>query len=238
MGILIAIEGIDGAGKTTQARLLGEALAYANQDFVLAKEPTDGPWGQRIRESAQNGRMPVDEEVEAFVEDRKEHIQHTIRPSLEQGRVVVLDRYFYSTIAYQSVRGADRDQLATRMKSFAPIPDIVFLLDADPVVAISRITNGRAETPNEFERVGQLTAVRKVFQWLAESDSRIHAIDGHRPIADIHRHILETLLDGVFKQYRAKPYDCDCWYCSFRETDTCRWLTLREALHNADRERV
>ena len=234
MGILIAFEGIDGAGKTTQVQLLGRSLQAAGEDVVLSKEPTDGPWGRQIRESAQNGRMPIEEEIRAFVEDRKEHIEHTIRPGLESGKIVILDRYFYSTIAYQGARGADRQQLTDFMKSFAPIPNVVFLLDVEPLVALSRIANDRGDTPNEFERADQLAVVRGVFEWLAESDDHISTINGHRPIEDIHRTVIDTLLEGVFKSYRPKQYDCDCCYCSYRDSE-CRWFALQQSLRSSAR---
>ena len=100
-GTLIAMEGIDGAGKTTQVDLLVEFLRSAGVRVVRSKEPTDGPWGKKIRHSAANGRMTLEQEIEAFVDDRKEHVQNVIAPALNDGQTVVLDRYFYSTIAYQ-----------------------------------------------------------------------------------------------------------------------------------------
>ncbi len=238
MGILIAIEGIDGAGKTTQVQLLAEALRGAGEDPVQSKEPTDGAWGQKIRVSAQNGRMPLDEELQAFIEDRKEHVAQKIAPALGAHKIVILDRYFYSTIAYQGARGADPQELARQMELLAPIPDAVFLLDVSPTVAIGRIANGRGEVPNEFERMDKLTAVRRVFDWLANSDSRITKLNGERSISDIHQDILVALLRGAFKKYRAKPYECDCFYCSYGATDSCRWLTLQERLLSDARQQL
>jgi len=91
-GILLAFEGVDGAGKTTQVKLLEEALKNAGENVVVSKEPTEGVWGQKIRKSASTGRLPLDEELEAFIEDRKEHIKKLIAPSIEQGKIVILDR--------------------------------------------------------------------------------------------------------------------------------------------------
>jgi len=230
MGILIAIEGIDGAGKTTQVQLLGEALREAGLPVVLSREPTDGPWGRKIRESAQNGRLTLEEELHAFIEDRKEHIASTISPSLERDQVVILDRYFYSTVAYQGARGADHNVLLRDMKSFAPVPDIVFFLDADPAVAVSRISNGRGEVPNEFERVGYLTDVRKVFQWLASRESEVHSVDGQQSIQDVLCNLSKQLIDGVLSRFRAKSYDCDCLYCSAKEDNACDWFVLQGSL--------
>lgn len=236
MGILIAIEGIDGAGKTTQVQLLGDALRASGEEPVLSKEPTNGRHGRKIRRSAQNGRMPLRSELKTFIKDRRDHDRKTITPSLEAGKIIILDRYFYSTIAYQGARGADREQLKQRMEEF-PSPHIVFLLDADPAVTLRRITDRRNEEPNEFERLDELHAVRDVFNWLAETDGRIHKIDAHQSIQEVYSIIAKVLLNGVLKQYQAKPYGCDCWpsLCSFGATDSCRWLKMRETLLGTSR---
>src|SRR4051812_44926791 len=127
-GIFIAIEGIDGAGKTTQVERLYNALSAADEIVVRSKEPTDGPHGLRIRASAQNGRMNPHEELAAFVADRREHVAKVIRPALSRGEIVILDRYLYSTIAYQGPRtGHLPCELYAEMQEF-PIPDITFLI--------------------------------------------------------------------------------------------------------------
>ncbi len=104
-GILIVFDGIDGGGKTTQAKLLADILTAAGETVVLSKEPTDGPWGKQLRASATTGRMSLADELHAFTEDRKQHVTNLIAPALARGEIVILDRYFYSTIAYQGARG-------------------------------------------------------------------------------------------------------------------------------------
>ena len=101
-GTLIAFEGLDGSGKSTQARLLADALTSAGRRVVLTREPTDGTWGTLIRSTAREGRRlaPLDE-LDAFLKDRAEHVSRVIRPALERGDVVITDRYYHSTIAYQ-----------------------------------------------------------------------------------------------------------------------------------------
>ncbi len=232
MGLLIVVEGIDGAGKTTLVQLLGEALRASGETVVMSREPTAGPHGLRIRESANNGRMSLKDELHAFIEDRKQHIREIIAPALERDEIVLLDRYFYSTVAYQGARGEDPQKLLAQMKSFAPVPDAVLLLDVDPVVAVSRISKGRKEIPNEFERVEYLAEVRKVFQWLAAKEDEVHQLDGHRLIQDVYREAIDILIHGPLQKYRAKPddCDCDCLYCTHRETDSCRWLTISRSL--------
>src|SRR5947209_1050262 len=135
-GVLIAIEGIDGAGKTTQVNRLAEVLrSVGGLEVVTSKEPTNGRWGQKIRQSAASGRLPLEEELEAFIQDRLEHVAQIIVPSLAADKVVILDRYFYSTIAYQGARGADIAYLDRHMREIAPVPDVVYVLDIDPGVA-------------------------------------------------------------------------------------------------------
>ena len=146
-GIFIVLEGVDGAGKSTQVQLLGQAFSELGRDVVLSKEPTDGPWGRKLRESAAAGRMSLEDELEHFVKDRQQHVQELILPSLADGKVVIVDRYFYSTIAYQGVRGADRNEIKSTMVAFAPLPDIVFLIDIDPAISVRERDRNHGRIP-------------------------------------------------------------------------------------------
>ena len=92
-GVLVAFEGIDGAGKTTQLQALADVLTAAGQTVVTSKEPTNGPWGRRIRESAVTGRMSLADELDAFIHDRAEHAEQLVEPALRSGLIVLLDRY-------------------------------------------------------------------------------------------------------------------------------------------------
>jgi dTMP kinase len=100
-GFLLVIEGVDGAGKSTVVQKLLEHCRERAIPCVASKEPTDGAWGRRLRESAQSGRLSLEEELELFLKDRAEHVEQLIRPALEAGKVVILDRYYLSTAAYQ-----------------------------------------------------------------------------------------------------------------------------------------
>jgi len=235
-GILIAIEGVDGAGKTTQANLLAAALRQVGETVVQSKEPTGGVWGQRIRESSRNGRMDLEEEIEAFRQDRLEHVTTLIKPSLEAGKTVILDRYFYSFIAYQGARGASLDHL-TETSSFAPVPDVVFLLDIDPRISVTRITESRGEQPNEFEGVQQLRIVRRIFQDVIGAMPEGVLLDGTQSIVNVQMTIAETLLNGVLKHKRcAKPYGCDDHlHCGPRMTNECEWFRMLSIKPRQDR---
>ncbi|MET3145702.1 UNVERIFIED_ORG: hypothetical protein ABIB63_001500 [Xanthomonas axonopodis] len=129
--MLIAIEGIDGAGKTTLARRLATTLEAAGARVVLSKEPTNGPWGTQLRQSAATGRLSAEQEAELLIRDRHEHVDTLIAPALARGDIVILDRYFPSMVAYQGAAGLPLDELLER-NAFAPRPDVLLQLDLPP----------------------------------------------------------------------------------------------------------
>jgi dTMP kinase len=176
--MLVAIEGIDGAGKTTQVARLRERFVGRGWDVVTSKEPTDGPWGRRIRESAKAGRMAPADELHAFLEDRREHVASTIRPALNRGALVLLDRYYFSTIAYQGLKGGDPESIRQANEEFAPVPDLLVVLDLDPEDALRRIEE-RGDEANHFERVHLLEESREIFWRYVHPEPRI-AADGRR----------------------------------------------------------
>jgi len=190
-GVLIAIEGIDGAGKTTQVRMLLDALRLAGHAAISSKEPTNGRWGSILRQSAFTGRLSLEEELETFIKDRTEHVETLIQPHLDSGGIVILDRYFYSTIAYQGARGANVDAVTKGMTGLFPIPHAVFILDIDPAIGIHRISSGRGEQPNHFEDHKNLALARQIFQGM--HGENIHPLDASLPIDAIHRQILGRL---------------------------------------------
>lgn len=198
-GVFIAFEGIDGAGKTTQVALLADFLTSHGKVPVRSKEPTGGHWGRLIRASAAHGRMSLADELHALTEDRKEHVRDVIQPALDRGGIVLLDRYFYSTIAYQGSRGGDPVAVAEQMVRTFPTPDVVFLLDVPPTVGLIRVEDGRGDTPNEFEQHANLRFAREVFLKLAEIRQEVVKIDGTRPTGEVHGIVVQTLLDGVLK---------------------------------------
>lgn len=178
-GRLIVVEGIDGAGKSTQVRRLAEALTAAGRTVVTSREPTDGPWGRKLRASAESTRLSLADELHAFIEDRKQHVAEVIRPALAAGAIVLLDRYYFSTMAYQGARGADVAEIRRANEAIAPRPDLVLLVDFDPQTALTRIRESRGDVPNEFEQLDQLRAIRKIFLDTAAADKTFRIIDGH-----------------------------------------------------------
>jgi dTMP kinase len=161
-GLFIVIEGIDGTGKSTQARRLAEWFTSQGREVVLSHEPTAGHWGQKIRATATSGRLSLAEELEYFLNDRREHVRDLIAPSLAAGKVVILDRYYFSTMAYQGVRGGDPLAIRQANEAFAPVPDLLILLDLDVDAALQRI-GSRGDAANEFEHRDALVRCREIF---------------------------------------------------------------------------
>ena len=161
-GLFIVIEGIDGTGKSTQSKRLAEWFRSRGREVVLSREPTDGPWGKKLRESATTGRLSAEEELECFLNDRREHVEMSIKPALAEGKVVILDRYYFSTMAYQGARGFDPAEIRCRNEAFAPQPDLLLILDLNVESAHGRI-GARGDTANEFEQRDTLTRCREIF---------------------------------------------------------------------------
>jgi dTMP kinase len=161
-GLFIVIEGIDGTGKSSQARRLGEWFVSQGREVVLSREPTDGPWGKKLRESAATGRLSPEEELQYFLNDRRQHVEEKIAPALAAGKVVILDRYYFSTMAYQGARGFDPTEIRRMNEEFAPVPDLLLILDLDVDTAHARIGH-RGDSTNEFEKHDSLTRCREIF---------------------------------------------------------------------------
>lgn len=181
-GLFLVFEGIDGSGKSTQAQLLYETLVYKGIQVVLTKEPTDGPFGKRLRQLAQKGRdeITLQEEYALFIQDRAEHVENELIPQLAQGAVVVCDRYYYSTMAYQGALGMDPETIYAENVRRFPTPDKVLCITVSPRTGRSRITSGRKETPNLFEKEAYLTKVAALFDAMPYDE--IVRIDGTRDI--------------------------------------------------------
>ncbi len=193
--MFIVFEGIDGTGKSTQAKRLADFLRKDGHQVTLSREPTDGPYGMRLRASAESGRMTAAEEIETFILDRKDHLEKTILPALAAGHFVILDRYYFSSMAYQSRSGFTPDDVRRRNQAFAPDPDILFILDLDVPTAISRI-GIRGDTINKFEQTETLAHCRKVYLSLAE-ESFAKCIDTTSTPDQIATAILEYVTEKI-----------------------------------------
>jgi dTMP kinase len=166
-GRLIAFEGLDGGGKTTQLERLAAHLRADGRDVVTTREPTDFASGLRIREMARSGEeLDPEEELRWFVEDRRAHVAEVIAPAMRADRVVLTDRYYLSTVAYQGARGLDFEQILADSEAEFPIPDLVLLLEIDPKIAFERVHSRGSEIEGVFERREFLSRVASVFDAL------------------------------------------------------------------------
>lgn len=161
-GRLIVIEGADGAGKSTLQNSLAQRLEAHGIKVVESREPTHGPHGTALREAAKIQRLAPELELELLLKDRKAHVQDLIAPALARGDWVILDRYYFSTIAYQGASGLDIERLRALNEAFAPAPDLLLILDLPLEQSLERIA-ARGLASDDFERPATLKRVREIF---------------------------------------------------------------------------
>ncbi len=186
-GCLIAFEGIDGSGKTTQIELLYDRLSRAGYPVVRLKEPTEGYWGQKIRQLFTHGREGIsrDTELRWFLNDRRDNVTHHIRPALERQQIVLIDRYYFSTMAYQGALGLDTAAIQSQNEAFAPPPDLLLLMQMSPEASLQLVQ--RRSAPNEFEKLDYLTQVAAVFDRM--QFPYLRRIDAAQTIDRVHQQI-------------------------------------------------
>ena len=163
-GWLIVFEGIDGTGKSTQCREMEAYLNTLEIPVTRLREPTDGIWGQKIRKILSDGRgdLTREEELSWFIKDRREDVEKNIVPALNLNKVVLMDRYYYSTAAYQGALGLDPKNILRENENFAPIPDRTYVFTASPEECLARIESSR-ESHSSFEKLDYLNQVQKIF---------------------------------------------------------------------------
>ncbi|WP_231580136.1 dTMP kinase [Pseudorhodobacter wandonensis] len=186
-GLFISFEGIDGSGKSTQARLLAEALRGLGHSVLLTREPGGSPGAEDIRRLVLEGdpdRWSPETEILLFTAARRDHLEKTIRPAIARGEVVITDRFADSTRMYQGIRrgtGADLramvDDLHSRMIGVEP--DLTILIDIDAETGHSRAI-ARAGSELRFEDMGTAmqARMRDGFLALAAAHPRFAVIDG------------------------------------------------------------
>jgi len=192
-GWLFVFEGIDGSGKTTQVRRAAAALKARGLRVVELVEPTRGLFGQQIRMLAQQkGRaISPEQEMELFIRDRMEDVEKNIRPALERGNIVLLDRYYYSTIAYQGARGLDLEMIRQRNEAFAPRPDLVLYFAISVDEAKKRIEREDAGIGDLFDVPGETSA--KAVAKISRSARRFENRDFLRQVKKIYDDLAQRL---------------------------------------------
>ena len=179
-GAFICIEGLDGCGKTTQAKLLAERLRKS-RNAIYTAEPSNGKIGTYIRECCLYGEKRLSTVVEAllFAADRFEHVENEIRPALSEGRLVISDRYVYSSLAYQGAAGLSLEWIET-LNEHALKPDLAVFIDVDLETVMNRLKSKRSV----MENMETLQKVRDVYLKFVEKGDLVR-IDGNRTKAEV-----------------------------------------------------
>lgn len=197
-GYFVTFEGIDGSGKSTQARLLADHLRKAGRDVVLTREPGGSPGAEEIRALVLQGdpdRWSAETEILLFTAARRDHLEKTINPGIAAGKVVISDRFADSTRLYQGISRGDLRAVVDELhaKMIGREPDLTFIIDMDPGLGLNRALS-RQGAEERFEGFGEdlQAKMRAGFLSLAlEFSDRCVVIDGNRDIASISSEVAE-----------------------------------------------
>ncbi len=199
-GTFLTFEGIDGSGKSTQARLLAEHLRHQGRDVVLTREPGGSDGAEEIRSLVLQGdpdRWSAETEILLFTAARRDHLERTIEPALAEGKVVICDRFADSTRMYQGLSRGDLRGLVDQLHSLMirREPDMTLLIDMDPEIGLLR-AKGRQGTEERFEDFGLdlQQQMRAGFLGLAQEFSdRFHVVDGNRDMDSVARDVTDIV---------------------------------------------
>ncbi len=192
-GVFICLEGIDASGKSTQARWLVRNLRRRGFDAIYTTEPSDGEIGRFIKRFVlqRKRRIPAVVEALLFAVDRVDHVESKIERALESGKIVVSDRYVYSSLAYQGATGLDIDWIK-RVNRMALPPDLAIYIDVPPEVVVERMKRKRSV----METLATQCRVREVYMQLV-GEKRLLLIDGNRPAPEVVQNILDVVLEHL-----------------------------------------
>jgi dTMP kinase len=190
-GVFVCIEGLDGSGKTTHAHRLVQNLQNLGFDAVYTTEPSRGEFGRFIRSSVLQGRKRVPRVMEAllFAVDRVDHVEKEVKPALEAGKIVVSDRYVYSSLAYQGAAGLDIYWIEKINRSTLA-PDLAIYIDVPPEVVVKRIRRKKSV----METLETQRRVQKVYINFVEN-RKLVPLNGDRKKGAVAQCILKIVLD-------------------------------------------
>ena len=201
-GFLFVLEGIDGSGKTCACGELLTKLQADGYDAIRLREPTiESEWGKEIRARSPAGELSPEEELDLYSKDRKWHIANRIIPALKSGKVVLMDRYFFASGAYQStVLDLHWSEILklNRSELSAPEPDIVFILDVPAEIGLERATGRTGKANLQFEKLDRLIKVRQNYLEMVEEDSgTFKVIDASQPLEKVVTEIYDLIIQGI-----------------------------------------
>jgi dTMP kinase len=193
-GVLLALEGVDGCGKSTQAGLLATALRERGLAVVLTCEPTDGPLGRHIREYFQGParELSAKEELNLFMADRREHVEEVIKPALAEGKIVITDRYYYSSVAYQGALGLDPDRILVQNEVLAVRPDLTIIFTLPVAQALARLSQDPQRARQVSEDLAYLERVAAIYASL--NGPHLRHLDASGPTQAVHLALLNLTL--------------------------------------------
>jgi len=194
-GVFICVEGLDGCGKTTQTKLLVERLEKKGYDAIYTAEPSRGEIGSFIKEYCLHGETRVSSIVEAllFAADRFEHVEKEVIPTLNEGKLVVSDRYVYSSLAYQGATGLDLEWIE-KINEHAIRPHLAVFIDVEPETVIQRLKPKKSV----MENLGTQQKVREVYMKFVEKGELVK-IDGNNFKQEVADDILTVVLGFLEK---------------------------------------
>ncbi|RJS68488.1 dTMP kinase [Candidatus Bathyarchaeota archaeon] len=192
-GFFICIEGLDGCGKTTQAKLLVRKLCEKGFDAFYTAEPTRGKIGKFIKKYYLHGEKRGSVIVEAllFAADRFEHVEKEIVPALNEGKMVVSDRYIYSSLAYQGAAGLDLKWIKELNKHAIP-PNLAIFLDVKPEIVLQRLQRKKSV----MEKLAIQRKVREVYEKLVK-DGKLVRVDGNKSKEEVAKDIFNLVLKAL-----------------------------------------
>ncbi|NPA58659.1 MAG: dTMP kinase [Aquificae bacterium] len=197
--VFIAFEGVEGAGKSTQAEMLYRYFREKNLPAVLTKEPGGTETGKKIREillSPTEENFPPVAELFLYEADRSFHVENVIKPNLKKGNTVITDRYIYSTLAYQGyARGLDLELVDSlnRIATAGLEPDITFIIDIPVEEGLKRIKRYRERDRIEREEIQFHRRLREGFLKIAQEKEKVYLIDGSKEQEEVFSQVLDIL---------------------------------------------
>ncbi|MBS7608166.1 MAG: dTMP kinase [Candidatus Bathyarchaeia archaeon] len=192
-GFFMCVEGLDGCGKTTQTKILVKELKKMGYEAIYTAEPSHGKIGRFIKRYCLHGGKRVSSIVEAllFAADRYEHVENEVVPALKMGKIVVSDRYVYSSLAYQGAAGLSLDWIR-KINQHALTPDLAIYIDVEPEIVVKRLKPKKSVMENlETQR-----KVREVYMHFVESGELVR-VNGNKPIEEVAKEILSIVLSRL-----------------------------------------